>query len=896
MSKKLQHVLIGLVTLAVFVAPFVSGAALANICGAQYGPYWRVTSFPGFKTGPSKTTDYEVDISSPNKIMVTNGTAVMRSTDSACTWKQVYRLPDTPTADSQATAANSRIVSIDISSSLRDRVLLMVEEQSVAGARPHVIRSNDMGESWLTGDVGLPPQGAPEALVLPPSTADGAYLATDVGGGSIDLIFATTDGGATWTLRSNPASITASMAITGFTVDPIDENSLWAWGSGLYHSTDGGATFTAVPDFIGSTVSTADVFHAGGRPARIVGYKPLEGKALVSIDGGKTWLSLDTPPGVDSSSHGDTAAKGYITAAGNVHSFHGPTQAFISLQPPRPGVMDVSTDAAGVVYVRTSGELLSYDGPDRIDPSVVPDDVFQGGFVNPPQQFQTHDPALTPGSKKVVLDPGQSKTVSYDLALSKTPLPVNVFFLLDTSDSMGATIQDLAASVVDITNLLNKENFKLEVGIGAFRAFPDHLPPRPQCGSQQVPGQACETNYVYKRVLDMQPTSQAVSTALETLESDAGGFYKSHLQALYTLATGERVDIFPPGPDSGDVPEGEGATFDENAYRVVINATDEAFWKGEARDSGGTDFGNPDAPETPTFDDVAAAFNAKQIYQVGLSIGPAPRNDLARVAKATDALAPPGGVDCGKGHVLDEGDPLVCPVSRNNLTQSHNLVPAIVNLIENLPAGVDVEFAADGNRRVIERVTPERESNVVLQIANDLGFSVTYHCPLDLAGEKFDIELGATNLEDARLLDDATTQVVCRLKPKIPPLVPPIIPISIAALAIPPPPPPPPAQLTSASQAQSQAQAQTGAVFEEEKEPQLAIAAAYREAAQMENDYEYEMVAYEGRKQPVSPYLTLGAGAAMASMAYAGMMINRKRQQRFVFERQRGQAPRRRGR
>jgi hypothetical protein len=75
-------------------------------------------------------------------------------------------------------------------------------------------------------------------------------------------------------------------------------------------------------------------------------------------------------------------------------------------------------------------------------------------------------------------------------------------------------------------------------------------------------------------------------------------------------------------------------------------------------------------------------------------------------------------------------------------------------------------------------------------------------------------------------------------------------------------------------------------VFEEEKQPQLAIAAAYREAAQVENDYEYEMVAYEPRSRGVSPYLTLGAGAVMTSMAYAAMMINRSRQ-RLAPEHQR---------
>lgn len=881
MNKTLQRVLVGLVALSVFAAPFVTGAALANICGIQVG-YWRVTGFPTFKNGSQKAIDYEVDGSSPNNIMVTNGTAIMLSTDSACSWKQVFQLPDTPTAESQATAANSVIKTIDISEVKRGRVLLMVEEQTALGARPHVVRSEDMGATWATGDVGLPPQGSPEALVLPRSSADVAYLATDVGGGSIDFMFASSDGGATWTLRSNPVSLTPSMGISGFTVDPLVGDSLWAWGTGgLYHSVDGGASFTAEPDFIDRAVSTVDIFHSGSKPARLGGFIPAEALVLVSTNGGNEWLSLGTPVGVDTSAHGNVGTKAYITAGGQAYAFHAPTSGWSNLQSPVAGVTDVSTDRAGIVYVRTSSLLLAYDGPDP-DPGDEPGSVFQPGQIDPPREFQEHQPTLTPNDNKIVLGPGGTKTVRYDLALSKTPLPVNVFFLLDTSDSMGTTIGDLATSVVEITNLLNKENFALEVGIGAFRAFSDHFPPRQPCGGQTVPGQACEANYIYKRVLDIAPQSQAISVALKTLESDAGGFYKSHLQALYTLATGFEVDDFPPGSSTGDVPSGQGATFDLEAYRVVINATDEEFWKGEPRTGGGTDFGRPNPPETPLFDKVEAALDAKQIYQVGLSIGPAPRKDLANVARRTDALAPAGGVDCGKGHFLEEGDPLVCPVSRNTLTESHNLVPAIVNLIENLPAGVDVAYEVNGNPRVVRRVTPDGQGDVVLQVANDLGFEVTYHCPLDLAGKKFDVHLGATNLQDADLLDEADTQVVCSEKPD-PALVPPIVAVSLVALAIPPPPPPPPpAQLTSASQAQSQAQAQTGAAFEEEKEPQLAIAAAYREAAQMENDYDYEMVAYEGRKQPVSPYLTLGAGAMMASLAYGALMIHRTRQNRRI--------------
>jgi hypothetical protein len=882
-NRNLQRVLVGLVSFSILAAPFVSGAALANICGAQDG-HWRIARVPAFKQGSGTFVDYEVDRSSPNRIMVTNGTVVMLSTDSACSWKQVFALPDQANSESGSTAANSLIKTIDISEIKRDRVLLMVEEQTPLGVRPHVVRSDDMGGTWASGDVGLPPQGAPEELVLPPSSPDLAYLAIDIGGGSIDLLFASTDGGLTWVARSNPTAITQQMAITDFTVDPLDAQSLWAWGTnGLYHSTDGGATYNAVQDFIGRQVTTTDVYHGDG-DARIAGFLA-ENQVIFSTNGGQTWLSQASPPSANSSAHGDGPADAFITAGGEPYAYNNVVKGWTNLGAPRDNLSDATTDKADVVYFRTAHEILSYSGPPPA-PGTSPDDVFQGGYIDPPRQVQEHDPILTPARRRIALDPGETKTVKYDLALSKTPLPVNVFFLLDTSDSMGATIDDLAASVIDIYNLLNEQNFKLKIGVGAFRAFPDHFPPRPNCDGQSVPGQTCETNYVFKNFYDIAPASATVRDVLDNLESDAGGFYKSHLQALYTLATGERVDLFPAGPDDGDVPAGEGATFDDEAYRVVIHATDEAFWKGEARDGGSTDFGNPTPPETPLFDDVDEALGAKEIYQVGLSIGPAPRHDLERVAELTDALAPAGGVDCGKNHFLAEGDPLVCPVSRNNLTYSTNLVPAIVNLIENLPTGVNVDYQVKGDERIVKKVTPENKSDVVLQVANDLDFEVTYHCPADLSGKSFDIKLNALNegepgsAEAAQLLADGTTEIVCRETPKDNPVIPPIVAVSLVSLAIPPPPPPPPAQLTSASQAQSQAQAQTGAVFEEEKEPQLAIAAAYREAMQEENDYAYEMVAYEGRKEPVSPYLTLGAGAVMTAMAAAGMMIHRTRQSR----------------
>lgn len=872
--------------MAIVVAPFAGGAAVAEpACGAKRG-IWTSVAAPRFPAGPQRLAAYEVDPAAPARMFVTNGTSVMRTVDGACSWKQVFVLPATPTPESQATAATSRILEIEIARQLRTRTVLRIEEDTVQGTRPHVVLSDDGGDSWRSGDVGLPPAGTPEDLMLHPADPQAAYLLVDVGGGSIDSLFASSDGGQTWTLRSNPASLAQTSGITGLEPDPLVPSVLWAYGpEGLHRSTDSGATFAPIGEFSGSLVSAVDVYHAEGQ-ARIAGFRPEQRDARWSDNNGATWLSVSTPPEVSSSATSDHPDSIFVTAQGRVWGYHAPSFSWLDLQAPRGGLQDISTDAAGDVYAMSSSTIEVATPPTGRIPVPLPDDVFEVPLVNPPASLQRHPPTLGPDDKRIALDPGESRTVTYKLGLPERPLPLNVFFLLDTSDSMGTTIGDLASSVAEIVNQLNTAKIDLKVGIGAYRAYPDRFPPRPRCDeATNVQGQ-CEKNYVFRNILDITRDLPAAKGALDTLESDAGGFYKSHLGALFQLATGQGQDLFPQGPGGHDVPAGLQANFDDNSLRVVIHATDEAFGDDVRRNSGGTDFGNPDPPDIPEFDDVAKAFNDRGIMQVGLSIGRSPRGDLQRVASDTGAVAPAMGVDCGRGYLIAAGEPLVCPVSRNNLSDAHNLVPAIVNILKAVPDSADVVLDVKGDDRIVRKVTPDKHEDIVLQVARGLSFDVTYRCPADLAGKRFDIDVASRS--EGKALDSVTTRVVCRAVPKnppVPPLIPPVVAFGVA-VAVPPPPPPPVSNLTSASQAQSQAQAQTGAVFEEEKEPQLAIAAAYREAMQEENAYEFEMVAYEARREELSPYLTLGAGAVMASMFYAGVMISRQRS-RLSLQRQR---------
>ena len=677
------------------------------------------------------------------------------------------------------------------------------------------------------------------------------------------------------------------MGVSGMTVDPAAPLELWAWGTGgLYHSPDGGGTFTPIPHFVGTSVSTAAVIHVGNDPAGIIAFRAGETTASISADNGASWLDIDVPAGVSSVAFGDQAKDIYVAANGRVQSFHSLSFTWRDLSAPARGLRAVSTDTADGVYAHNDNTLAVFSVPPEGGDLIGGlDDVFDVPLVDPPASLNRRPPTLEPGTRKVVIDPGDTKTVRYRLDLPERPLPLNVFFLLDTSDSMGATIADLADSVADIVNKLNDERIALKVGIGAFRAYPDRLVPDPPCDSNPSGGR-CEKNYVYERVLDITADLPLVQGVLEGLESDAGGFYKSHLGALWHLATGEGADLHPPGPSDTDVPQGLQANFDKNSLRVVVHATDEAFGDDVRRQTGGADLGNPDPPPIPEFPEVAEAFNAKHIMQIGLSIGPGPRKDLERVAADTGAVAPAEGVDCGRGYFIEPGEPLVCTVQRNNLDQSHNLVPAIVNTLEAIPDATDVRLEARGNDRIIQEISPRVHRDIVEQVAADLPFEVTYRCPLDLAGKRFNVKLAASR-ETGKILGDARSTIVCRATPKKPP-DPLLIPLAPFAILVPlPPPPPPPPNVTSASQAQSQAQAQGAAAFQEEKQPQVAIAAAYREAMQIENAYEFEMVAYEHpRRRGISPYWTLGAGIAMTAMAYALMAMNRQRSMRLVPQRQ----------
>src|SRR6185312_13305462 len=138
-----------------------------------------------------------------------------------------------------------------------------------------VQRSTDGGNTWQV----VASVRSPSGLLVDPTDPDRAFVASSsfFGGNVLE----TTDGGATWTTVSVPARFTT------FAVDPSNPSRVWAGGpTGLYLSTDGGATFAQRA----ATPVTALSASPGG--GVVVG-----GDALrYSSDGGASFHQATYPP------------------------------------------------------------------------------------------------------------------------------------------------------------------------------------------------------------------------------------------------------------------------------------------------------------------------------------------------------------------------------------------------------------------------------------------------------------------------------------------------------------------------------------------------------------------------------------------------------------------------
>ena len=881
--------LVALLTLVVLAAPFTASAGAQTCTGTTYNAEtrWSTIAAPKFSKGEQAITSHAVDPFDPRKIYVSNGTVVAVTNDTGCKWTETYKGPSGPGAPTAYVIQQIHVPS-------PHTAILRIHETAPI-SRPRIEVSTSGGENWRTGGAGLA-AGQPEFLNSAQKAPNPLYLGVDVGGGALDLIYASTDSGDTWVLQSNVAQTQALAGITGIEVDPIDPKVVWAFGpGGLFVSRNAAASFEEIPEFSDAgRVGPVDVFHAVGERPYIMAFRPEERRFGVSRSGDQWLFGNQAPPDIDAADHGLSAGDVFVSAGSGVHQYHEQSQGWPNLDAPSGARAVIATQAPMLMLTaRSSSAIFRW--------MQIPGTDGTGGFldedpdislVQPPEVI-AKESTIFPDDKKIVIPVGESKKIEYTVNLPERPRPLDVFFLVDTSSSMTRTINGLAVGLQDIVNELAKEGIDVHFGLAEYRTYPSSNPPKSAEGKK-------DESFVYKRKVDIQEDVTALANAIEELEASGGGHYDAHLGALKQVVTGEGQDLFPVGVNNEeDVEAGQQASFREKAIRVVINATDEKFGRQDG-DGSATSVvpsdGTPNPrqappPSIPSFEEVISLLNSKLIKQVGLSIGYLPEDDLTRVADETGTVAFGNGVDCdGNGSVeIPVGDPLVCKLRSDTTSDAAiNLVPAVVNLLKSVQDPVPVQLEAVEGAEVVKKIGPDGYENVILQSKNKLTFDVEFACSKRQWGERFPVTLQADSTVNLSELN-VNALVVCKEDKEPKDEVLPVAPLAapLIALAVPPAPPMPPTvtELSSASQtqAQSQAQAQGAAAQQEQQEPQLAYVAA--SGLEDEETLELNMTAYSERRGIPASAL-MGMGTVMLSMMFGGAMMRQRTQQRSRAQRQ----------
>lgn len=893
-DQMLRRMFVGLLASLVLVAPFTLGAARAQVpCGIVSGD-WTSIPAPAFPEGGRALSAYAVHPLKPSLMFATNGTVVMKSIDGGCAWKVAYE-PEAGTLPVDVPAeATIESITVPEARAGATMVFLSLEEQVGPVLRPRVLRSMDGGTSWQPADTGLPPSGSPYLLRIAPNDPQKLYLGVSVDNESappprfpVQFLYGSEDGGATWTLRSNFQRSVAG-GVNDVKVDPANANEVWVGAAtGLFHSTDGARTYREIDEFAGEPAGPVDVFHQEG-PASIVAFKPGQGQGAASEDGGQTWLAINSPGVPTSIAHGHIPVSRLISSAGRAWVYAPNIFSWVDARAPHDEIDGITADRSSIgFYGFTPSTIEIYRGPVGASVTIPPDVVVRPdvslipGTPAPPPG----DPKLTPERKVVRIPAGKTKTLPFELRLPKVVSPVDVYFLVDTSSSQKQFIAAMGEAIEDIVNALEQAKVAARFGLGEYRNYPDHDPPR--LGPPGSGPLLYEPNFIYRQRVDLTTDIAGLEEAVNAIEPDGGGHYNAQLAALYQAATGAGEDVEPPGPEGRDVPRNQHASFGKDALRIALIISDESY-EDDAYP------GDSTPPDLRQFEEVRDALTAKNIKQVGISIwsggaahatGTTDPDDsdqwgMLKMALDTDARAPATGVDCDGDGVpdLSEGEGLVCEMTKEELENGRGLAASIVNLVQAVRTRSSVELSVEGRDEITDRISPRAYESVVAEATSELTFDVTFKCPRSLANKRFPVELTATGLAEKAT---ATALVVCgplEEELEVPPQVLGLGPLVGVIPLVPPAPPPPITELASSTQAQAQSQAQAQAqasiAQQEQEQPQLAFVHAM-DAMQRQMGEEYAMSSYRSRDVP-APALALGAASVLMSAAY-GLLVTRPR-------------------
>jgi len=769
---------------------------------------------PHFPSGPQKVTIAQQVRYFPNRIFATNGSSVMDTEDGGCHWRALaiptspgqailpvslpqpfdglLRIPSTLhitslSAPSSATSSEYLYIGGTNSSLLRDQPVVYAVHNGVIGASSGMPDDGDLAEVTASDAV--------------PTTA----YAVVTGGGPLGKpgLYATTNGGNPWALR--PAS---TGGVADLHANPVVNTSLFALSSKrLVVNNDGGQSSFSAARGPARDVTSYDVVSGGG------GARLVEGHSSVpeidrSDDGGVSWMSRPAPVSAKQvallpledivaitdglrvfvqehiGSGRATCRKGKCTAA--------PSESAHEITPRARNLTQLSFSApssAGYALVAVGGGSVlrrTFDSEGRGSQpgdSLVPISLEQHG---PPHQFPS---TLTPGVTNVSLRPGAHRDVPFRLLLPRTPSPVDLMFLVDTTDSMAPTINGLRRDLATIVNDVASTGLDTRFGVAEFRDYPPQI-------DDMGAGERWDYPYKLRRIIG--PDDASLQVALNQLRHGGGGDPpEADLTALYQSTTGigqrwgahNQHVVIKPGLE---------AQYRPGSLRLAILATDAPFHRERHY-------------LTPTWQTTVSALLSNNVFPIGIAVEKVDDNnkpagfqalhDEDQLAEATHSLAPPGGVDCNGDLVPDiaAGGPFVCraplvitstnvaglPVG-SQATQPVKLAPAIVTAAEMLPDLRGVGLALHGAPASVARVVvPAARPVVNLRNDNTLDYTVRFTCPSAHHAHVYQLGIGAT--DGLRTLATSHATVTCGAVPVKHSVVPPIAALApVAAAAAPP--------------------------------------------------------------------------------------------------------------
>lgn len=882
------------ITLALLLVTFGAGLAFGGAGASETctrlerGPSgfptgWEIIGLPRYKRGPSSVSSFA--FARAGDLLVTNGTEVMRTTDDGCTWDSVFHVPDE--------MAGGEIAHIGLSP--RGAVFALL-----SGPAGPALFTGEPSGPWSRSDVGILPMGMPADIVFDPGGAIAFLLVQLPGDPPASIVYASTDSGRTWI-----PDVFAGRSRNGHLVFQPERTRIDSRLIDIEFQND--ALFASSPVGVfkredGSWVdlSSRDSAVVASSSKELIAFSGQGPGAIRTRDGGRGWDEGGTPSStrVASSSYlpaQDAFAISDGSEQGGIYIGH-PMDSWRVVKDVGAGLEDLAVDGTGHLVGRGASGVYRLD-PELVRPGPSISGVGQGSEVTtcseefeptqeppPAQAQQPFD--LFPEDTKLAMYPGEQRMIPYQLSLEQRGLPLEVFFLVDTTGSMTPAICSLRADINSIANGLVDSGFDPRFGVGEFKDYPKRVYPHPK---------ADPSDFAYRLLLPLSKYNDTVmrATLLRLSAGGGGDAPESALAGLLqaTTGAGQSVEsLDPEDPRPYVIPPGQQAGFRDRALKLIVTITDDVFNEQGQRGGNGGCGGDPDCDipyPGPSFERVSNLLLREGIKVIGIHYNENSAQDLRLMAHETGAIAP-APVDCEDDGYVDipKGAPLVCSSTPNRVdyvgslgshrpTEIYGLAKPIVEMIKSFKAEVDVELDSIGGSGVVKAIQPRIHTDVDLVIADHLRFEVTYSCTEAMEGQRLDVRLRA--VVDVAEVASVPAEVICLSNSPVLPVTP------GGALAVPPlPPPPPPPQpapgpmnipnTVQAPAPQMQpapAQAQAGnpnpvAVSQRQEQPQMAFVHAANQLKQQLGAQNAMVRATPHRSDPLD---AIKYGLAMSSLS-----------------------------